>query len=290
MRIAIPSADQLGECPTWDDASNCLRWIDIVGKRLCSWSSDSLQIKGCALPETPGSFALRRDAGLLMAYRRRLTLLDATGREVTSFVPPSMDVTRERFNDSICDPQGRCWIGTMDRYLREPVGSLYCIEPNLSSRRAATGFGISNGLAFSPDCERLYHCDSHPPCIYVYDFDLTRGEVSNRRIFKHFSPDEGVPDGCKSDEAGQLWVAVPGTGQIMIFQPDGRLARSIKVPVNWPSSLAFGGVDRRTVFITSLQPDRGSINPNAGLASEHDGAIFSLAVDLPGTRIAPFAG
>jgi len=243
---------------------------------------------------------------MLMAFRRRLALFDPTGAEIASFVPDAADMSRERFNDGACDGKGRLWIGTMDRHLQEPVGALYRVDPNLSTRRMDFGLGISNGIAWSPRSDRLYHCDSKFPRIYVHDFDLETGSITNRRIFVEFGYGMGVPDGCAVDIEGLLWVAAPGAGAIFGFDPRGALAKKIETPVFWPSSVVFGGADLRTMFITSLEPREESTVRSSrheetrarhagnerglGAAPPVDGSVFAVECDVPGTPRWKFGG
>lgn len=306
MRLVVVEPDQLGDCPTWNDSAQRLLWIDIIGKRLSSCAPDGTALARQPLPETPGSFAIREGGGILMAFRRRLALFDRAGVEIASFVPEAADMSRERFNDGACDGRGRLWIGTMDRHLREPVGALYRIDPDLSSRRMDLGLGISNGIAWSPRSDRLYHCDSKFPRVYVHDFDLETGSVANRRIFVEFGYGMGVPDGCAVDIEGFLWVAAPGAGAIFGFDPRGRLAKKIETPVFWPSSVVFGGADLRTMFITSLEPREESIVQGSrhqqpgvrhagsaagfGAAAPVDGSVLAVECNVAGTPRWKFGG
>jgi L-arabinonolactonase len=300
VHLVVGEPDQLGDCPTWDESAQRLVWIDIIGKRLSSCAPDGSALERRTLSEIPGSFAFREHGGLLLGFRRRLVLLDDAGAEIASWVPDAADMSRERFNDGACDARGRFWVGTMDRNLREPIGALYRIDPDRSAHRMDFGFGISNGLAWSPDFERLYQCDSSPPRIYVHDFDLDAGATSHRRLFAEFTDGMGTPDGCAVDVAGFLWVAAPGSGSILGFDPQGRLARTIATPVGFPSSVVFGGADLRTLFVTSLKPhERSTVQasrqgvPPAKLGgSSHpaDGSVFALECSVPGVPRGRFGG
>ncbi len=66
-----------------------------------------------------------------------------------------------------------------------PRGTLYRMDADLSCRRAAGGFFVSNGLAFSPDGRTLYHSDSYVAVrtIWAWDIDADDGAISNRRVF-----------------------------------------------------------------------------------------------------------
>lgn len=170
----------------------------------------------------------------------------------------------------------------MDRRLRDTVGALYRVDSDLTVHRIASGFGISNGIAWSPDNRTMYHCDSRPPVIYAYEFDLEAGVARNRRILVDFIPAMGMPDGCATDTEGFIWVAAPGASQVMRFDPDGKLERSVRTTAVMPTSVTFGGAGLRTLFITSMRPDEAP-------PSEADGAVFAWeapVAGMPGHRFA----
>lgn len=277
MRCVDVRSDELGECPTWDERSGRLLRIDVTGRKLRSCGFEGEDPEEVGLSEYPGSFALRGNGGLLMAYRRRLALRDLAGAEISIAMPSEWDGGRERFNDGSCDASGRYWVGTMDRHLRDAVGALYRVDQDLTVYRISSGFGLSNGITWSPDRKTMYHCDSRPPVIYAYDFDLDAGAATNRRIFIEFAPHMGLPDGCAMDVEGFLWVAAPHTGQIMRFDPSGRLERTVKTIAAQPTSVTFGGADLRTLFVTSMRPHGTDIN-------ESDGAVFAFQAPAAGMQ------
>jgi L-arabinonolactonase len=283
MRTLVTDTDQLGECPTWDEASGRFWWIDVVGKRIQSCAPDGSDIQRREVDDFPGSMALRERGGVVVAFRRRISLQDEAGREVASSALPPEIVAVERFNDGACDRRGRFFAGTMDKSLKAAVGGLYRIDPDLTITRLTDGIGIGNGIAWSPDDRRLFHCDSDPPVIHVHDYDIETGEVANRREFARFDPDFGKPDGCAMDAEGGLWVAAPGSGSIVRLDPDGRIERTLKTPVRFPSSIAFGGPDNALMFITSLQAPHVAPEPQ-------DGCVFVTDAGVKGLPVGRFAG
>ena len=303
VRVLVAEPDQLGDGPRWEETSRRLYWLDIVGKRLSSCAEDGTDLQRMALPETPGSHVARSRGGRLIAFRRRIALFDSNDREESTIVTTSVDCSRERFNDGSCDAAGRFWVGTMDRSLKDPIGALYCLEADHSLRRCASGFGISNGIAWSPDYERLYQCDSLFPRIVVYPFNLERGSVGEGRVFASFLSGMGVPDGCAVDSYGRLWVAMPGVNRIICFDADGKLRESLETPTMWPSSVAFGGHDLKTLFITSLVPKTESTSPSSHMSEartdasdvrstplDADGRVYTVALSIAGLPATMYGG
>jgi sugar lactone lactonase YvrE len=273
----------LGESPLWDAPGARIAWVDVLARTISSSAEDGSGHRVDQVSDHPGCIAARASGGRIIAFRRSIALADATGAlrplSVTGFDP---DI--ERFNEGACDAAGRFWVGTMDRRVKEPVGGLYRIDPDLTSRRVAAGLTLSNGIAWNPDGSRLYQCDSGPRVIYVHDFDVATGELGPRRLFTAFGAGDGMPDGCAMDEAGHLWVAAPGTGSVLRFAPDGTKVASVAVPTREPTSVCFGGADLATLYVTSMQPHGGHD------ASPDDGGLYALKVGIRGLPRHPFGG
>jgi len=87
----------------------------------------------------------------------------------------------------------------------------------------------------------------------------------------------GRPDGAAVDTDGGYWTCANDAGQLHRFRPDGRLDRSIAVPVSKPSMCAFGGPELEHLFITSIVPGA----PVDGFDAALDGAVL---VTRPGAR------
>ena len=74
-------------------------------------------------------------------------------------------------------------------------------------------FDMPNGLCFSPDESLLYINDTPRAHIKVWDVNAD-GTLSNGRMFFEGVGsgviEEGIPDGMKCDERGNIWVTGPG--------------------------------------------------------------------------------
>jgi gluconolactonase len=118
-------------------------------------------------------------------------------------------------------------------------------------RLVADDFEKPNGLAFSPDEQTLYVCDTGRYHIRAFDVEPDGSlRVGSSRVFAKLDPGQpGGPDGMKVDRAGRIYVAV-ALG-IWVFEPDGRLLGILSMPVR-PSNLAWCDPDARGLAITAV--------------------------------------
>jgi gluconolactonase len=108
---------------------------------------------------------------------------------------------------------------------------------------------LPNGIAFSPDEQKLYVNNSEAKYIAVFDVKPD-GTVTNERLFADLkdASQGGVPDGLKVDLEGNVYST--GPGGVWILSPDGKVLGKISVPET-ATNLAWGESDRKTLYITA---------------------------------------
>ena len=285
LRIIARTSDLLAECPVWHGATGLLHWVDIERGLLHGAEESGANVRTIRFPERIGSFALRDDGGLVVALEHSLSLCDATGGSLRPvFANPEPRGTT-RFNDGKCDPAGRFWAGTLDLKFRQPLGSLYCLEGNLGARRVVPDICISNGLAWSPDGKTMYFADSTARRVHRYVFDVATGAMGEPRLFADTSAHPGTPDGATVSADGRYWLAMYDGGCVLVFSTDGALLDRIALPVGRPTCCTFGGLDRRTLFITCAADD-----PGVRDCAFEGVSVFALDVAAHGLRAAAFRG
>lgn len=277
----------LGESPVWSVQDEALYWVDIQGPAIHRLDPAAGRVRTWVLREPVGSIALRTRDGLLAALKSGFYFFDTATGSLRPIADPEPHLPENRFNDGRCDRAGRFWAGTMSETSRAPVGSLYCLEPNLSVRLVKSGISVPNGLAWSPDDRVMYFADSHRRLIWAYDFDVSRGKISNQRVFVDAGDHPGVPDGSTVDAHGCVWNAEHGASRVCRYTPDGRLDRTIELPVTQPTCCMFGGPRLETLYITSA---RENLGPEELAAQPLAGALFAIDVGVSGLPEPGFAG
>jgi sugar lactone lactonase YvrE len=278
----------VGECPLWSADQNSLYWIDIPRCVVHRKNVDSFEHRSWTLPSEPGCIALHENGGLIVAMRDRIAHLDTDSGTLTTLMNAPYDARTMRFNDGRCDEKGRLWIGTMYEPRDQALGSLYCLERGKLSEHNCQ-VTLSNGLAFSPDGQTMYHADTTAHRIDRYRFAMDSGTLSEKSVFQSFSPERsspgygGRPDGAAVDSEGAYWIAMFEGARLLRFAPSGALLQEIELPVRCPTMMAFGGSDLRTLFVTSASQNRSPAELNAYPLS---GCVLMLRVDVPG-RVEP---
>ena len=167
-------------------------------------------------------------------------------------------------NDVVVKSDGSIWFsdngaGIRGNYLgdkaqQEMPFRVYRLDPVSGALSIAVGdMARPNGLAFSPNEDRLYVVDtpSGPKTTYVYD--IVDGKAVNGRIF--FDAQPGYTDGIRVDTEGNIWCGFsggPGEDGVAVFAPDGTMIGRILLPERC-ANVCFGGRKRNRLFMTASQ-------------------------------------
>ncbi len=87
------------------------------------------------------------------------------------------------------------------------------------------------------------------------------------------------------DEEGFVWNAQWGAWRVVRYAPDGRIDMVIPMPVQQPSSCAFGGADLSTLYITSAHD---GLTQEALAAQPLAGGVFALQTQTRGLALPIF--
>jgi gluconolactonase len=125
-----------------------------------------------------------------------------------------------------------------------------------------------NGIELSPDGRTLYVGGNATGKIYKYPVNPDGG-TGPRSDFASL----GGTDGGTVDCAGNVYQITYGDGKVHAISPTGQSLGTISAGRN-ATNIAFGGSDRRTLFITSGVPSTGGDRGNFGL--------YGVRLNVPG--------
>lgn len=275
MKVRIDLLDVgvscLGESPVWDHTSDRLWWVDSATGQLCSSNAQGGEHAEWSLGQPVGSIGLSR-GGLIAALADGFYRFSPATGATSLIAHPEMAVGT-RLNDGKADRDGRFLCASMRISGDESPGALYSLDTDGTIRTLETSIGIGNAICFSPDGDRLYFADSLDGMLRQYDYDRESGQVSNRRFIVDCREHGGSgADGATVDTEGRIWVALVLAQAIGCYSSEGKLLRSIPVPLPYPSCPAFGGPDLETLYITSI------VNSGNRLISDHPDAGRIMAI------------
>ena len=270
-------ADDLmwSEGPLWDSKRKVLLFSDIPRNVVMQWHSDKgvsrfLERSGYtgAAPFTgrePGS------NGLTFDLQGRLTLCQHGDRRVSrrepdgTMVPLATSYDGKKLNspnDLVFHRDGSLYFtdppyglpGTFQDPTKElPFQGVYRVSPDGKLTLLTQELEAPNGLAFSPDYKTLYVANSQKEHAIWKAYPVKPdGSLGASRVFadvtKMYQEGDGVPDGLKVDQKGNVWAT--GPGGVYVYTPDGTLLGRILTGVP-TANVAWGGDDNSTLFITA---------------------------------------
>jgi gluconolactonase len=205
--------------------------------------------------------------------RRQMVRTDMKSNQVTVLTDKYEGKRYNSPNDVCVDTLGRIWFtdpfyGTDRGHLEMDVEGVYRIDTDNKVTRVLTQKKIQrpNGIAITADDRTLYVIDSHPKPggnRKIWAFDVGKdGSLAKQRLVYDFGKGRGG-DGMRLDMNGNLWVAAGisvkrGPGEtldnppgVYVISPQGKLVGRIPVPENLITNLAFGGPQRKTLYVTA---------------------------------------
>ncbi len=269
--LVLDARARTGENPVWSDREQALYWIDIEEPAVHRFDPRTSSDEHWEMPSAIGSFALCPDGDVVAALRTGLAKASLRDGGWASLSPAPYNPLKFRFNDGKCDARGRFWIGAMHSPLHRPGEKTS--TPSKNALRVFTPQGlkeagptavIANGLAWSPNSDRMYFTDSAARVIWAFDYDLETARLSSQRVFAQFGASEGTPDGAAVDAEGFYWCALYGAGQVVRISPEGEIERRMELPVSQPTMCAFGDEDYQTLYITTAADGVETREPHAG--------------------------
>ncbi|HME03390.1 MAG TPA: SMP-30/gluconolactonase/LRE family protein, partial [Solirubrobacteraceae bacterium] len=202
IAVATETAGLLSEGPRWHDERQQLLWVDILGRHVHKGTlaaDGSLELVATyTIDRHVGAVAPVAGGGYVLAAGPGFLFLDESG-SVRELAQPEAGRTDVRMNDGACDPEGRFWAGTMAYDESPGAGALYRLELDGTCTTVLTGLTIANGIGWSPDGLTMYLNDSGTGRVEAFDFEISSGAISRRRMLVEGHEQGVVPDGLTVD-------------------------------------------------------------------------------------------
>lgn len=164
-------------------------------------------------------------------------------------------------NDLVLDGHGGLWFTDLgkERARDCDLGGVYYAHTTGGAIHEVLHPMIQpNGVALSPDGDRLYVAETTPGRIWWWPvlapgvLDTTGPGPAGGRLLHGFAGFQ-LPDSMAVDSAGNVCVGTLITGAISVISPEGELLDQLVMPEFDPlvTNICFGGPDLRTAYITA---------------------------------------
>lgn len=163
-------------------------------------------------------------------------------------------------NDIVFDRHGGFWFSNFGGFRARDLdrGSVcYAKADGSAIREVIFPMLTPNGIALSPDEDRLYVAETLTGRVWVFEI-AAPGEIArkswprsaNGGLLLASMEDFRDLDSMAVDSAGNVCVATLANGGITVISSDGRSRDHIAMPDPLTTNICFGGSDLRTAYIT----------------------------------------
>jgi D-xylono/L-arabinono-1,4-lactonase len=269
--VLVEEAGKAAQNLWWDDRDESLWWTDVEGGAIYRLNLRTRIQSAIYEGPTVGAFIPQEDHSWLLFREKDIMRLDFESHAQVTPLIENVRVDGDRFNEAIADAGGRVFVGTV-RNGRPNGAGIYRLDNAGTLAKALGGTGQANGMGWNAKGDAFFWTCGTTRTICRCKYDVNRGALSNRQVFHECMPEEGTPAGLAVDAEGTLWSARRDAGVILKIGENRRLMGQVTFPAKHVTSLAFGGADRRTVFIAAIVEDGHS-------------KIFMLQSPVPGAPL-----
>jgi sugar lactone lactonase YvrE len=268
-----------GESPRWhDDRLWFADWgaQQVVAVDLEGNSQVVVQVR---FPAFPMCIDWLPDGRLLIVSAREGQLLR---REPDGSLVPHADLSGlaekgHPWNEIVVDGRGNAYINNQGFEFPGGTfapGTIALLTPDGSARLVADGIAFPNGMAVTPDNQRLIVAESYGSKLTAFDI-AGDGSLSDGRVWAEL--DGGVPDGICVDAEGAIWYGDVPNKRCVRVREGGEVLQAVDLDRGCFACM-LGGPDRSTLFLVATEW-RGIEHMAEGPPT---GQVLTVAAPAPG--------
>ena len=264
-----------GEGPLWHPREQILYWVDIPAGRLYRFDpATGENALAYQHDHEIGGFTFQADGGMLL-FCSFGTILRLKNGQISTVVESIASEEGSRFNDVTAAPGGQVFCGTMPT--GDVPGRLYRLDHDGTLTLLFDDIGCSNGFGFTADERTMYYTDTARRLIWTISLDPVTGEIGDRDVLIDTSAGPGAPDGMCVDADGTIWSARWDGHGLYHYEADGTLIGKVPFPVRKVSSVAFGGPNLGTAYVTTAGG-----NQRGPVEGDLAGSLFRVDLGVSG--------
>jgi gluconolactonase len=241
------------EGPSFDRAGN-LYVVDVPWGRIFRISPSGGVTIVAEYDGEPNGLKIHKDGRIFIAdYRNGIMLLDPSSGSVTPLLERAGVERFKGINDLVFASNGDLYFTDQGLTgLHDPTGRLYRLRADGRLETLLFNIPSPNGLVLSLDESSVFVNVTRDNAVWRVPMQAD-GTPFKVGAFIRMSGGGG-PDGLAIDEKGNLAVAHLGLGVVWLFSAAGEpLARIQSCAGPHTTNVAYGGPDRRTLYITESE-------------------------------------
>ncbi len=246
-------------------------WADALAPELRCIGPDGRLRHAIAWPAPIRALALTAEGVFVADANSAATWVDRTGATVACKPIPGLAA----FTTLAVDPDGRAWAAAPAE--REGFSVIGPVNAYGMARRIWEVAGRVQSLAWSPDGIVLYA--AAPDRFTIHALVAKRPAPL---VLSHLPAGSGRPAALACDAAGRLWAGLQDGWSVARLGPEGEIEHVVALPTPRPTGLAFGGPDRRTLFVTTA---RDGIAVDVLASAPLSGCLLAIDADIEGASI-----
>ena len=231
------------------DAQGRLWIVDTAHGRILRMEGDTFLVVADYDGEPNGMKALADSSFLIADYRRGLVRCSVDGTVADVCSRAGAEHLRA-INDLTVAEDGTVYFTDQAQTgLTDPTGRVYRWRAGGEPEAILTNGPSPNGLVLSQDGRELFVAMTRANALWRVPL---RDGPSTAKVGVFVQLSGGIgPDGLAMDEAGNLAIAHVGLGSVWLVSPEGEPLMRMRAPEGRrTTNIAYGGPDRRTLFIT----------------------------------------
>lgn len=242
--------DSFLEGPSFDRAGQ-LYITDIPHGRIFRIAPDRTWTLVAEYDGWPNGLKIDRAGGIVITdYKRGLMRLDPASGTVTPLLETRHSESFKGLNDLVFASNGDIYFTDQGQTgLHDPSGRVFRLRVDGTLDCLIATVPSPNGIVLNPAETQVYVAVTRANAVWRLPL-MRDGGVSKAGLWLQLSGGVAGPDGLALDAEGGLVVCHPGIG-VWRFDARGRPTHLIPLADDqFGSNAAFGGPDRRTVYIT----------------------------------------
>ncbi|MCW0210130.1 MAG: SMP-30/gluconolactonase/LRE family protein [Achromobacter sp.] len=204
----------------------------------------------------PNGLKIHRDGRIFVAdHLHGLMVLDPQARTIKPYLQHAMREGLRGLNDLFFASNGDLYFTDQgESALENPTGRVFRLRADGKTvDLLMDGLAGPNGLVLNRAENVLYVAITHDNAIYALRLEPD-GRMKKASRYIQLSGSTAGPDGLAIDEAGNLGVVHALAGSVWLFRRKGEPLYRIRSCAGLrTTNVAFGGPDRRTLYITEAE-------------------------------------